>query len=313
MAKASESDDGGIGRDFESMRRFDLVLEKQVLDEESRTFRAIVKPHPDRYKKLEGEKNLFFDKYLNELIPFEEFAEQIAGLPIFASDRTIDSTEEYATIRRAAISREVSGGVHEPPINISQSSKPLSIASVEKRLGFISIDIVGSTALRLEDSAKFDRSLEFFVKEIGNLAAVMGASVLKTTGDGLILFVDHPSFNVQTDTVNDFICSIIPFNSLSLSPALLEADLLAFSLRVGADYGPAIVKEQVVPATGFRQLDVASDALNRAVKIERTASVNEVRVGWHLYRLSHVQWLKSAEEIDTTGMALGTYRVFKLS
>ena len=88
----------------------------------------------------------------------------------------------------------------------------------------------------------------------------------------------------------------------------------SLSIRVGADCGAARLRKITVPATGFEAPEVASDALNRAVKIEQTAAANEFRIGRGLYELVHVQWLERCEEVEFDGNDVGIegYQVYKV-
>ena len=86
-------------------------------------------------------------------------------------------------------------------------------------------------------------------------------------------------------------------------------------LRIGADYGTAEIHRLEVPATGFSKFDVASDALNRAVKIEKSCGENEFRIGYSLYELIHVQWLERAKEVPFDGASVGIpdYKVYEVN
>ncbi|MDB2694592.1 hypothetical protein N9Y45_04000 [Erythrobacter sp.] len=301
-------------REFEKLRRFDLVSETKIVDEDKRIVQIISVPHPDRYDHLiENGQTLYVDRYLKEAVQLESMVDGAISSPVYASERVIDSTQEYAESRLLAMERELQTGTHVLPDKIARSNQPLQASESSKLLSFISVDAVGSTVLRALHGSRFDRSIEFLLREIGSLAAVFGASVLKFTGDGLIIYVDHPSFNVTADTTNDLAVSILQFMHHSFRTALQEADLPVFDLRIGADLGPAVVKDFVVPATNFKQLDIASDALNRAKKLDQIAPKNSIRIGWHLYRLSHVQWLKRSTAVDERIKGMEDYRVFELT
>lgn len=299
---------------FEELRRFDLESDFKIVDEEKRLVQVVSLPHPDRYEHIKKDgKSFYLDKYFDEMFQLEDMVIGAMGSPIYASDRAIDSTEEYAELRHAAMRTEIETGDHVPPEKIAGTLKVLKASEASKLLSFICVDVVGSTALRAFHGTDFDKSFEFLVKEIGNLAAVFGASILKVTGDGVIIYVDHPSFNIAADTTNDLASSILQFMDHTFRPALRDAQLPVFDLRIGADMGPAIVKDFVVPATSFKQLDIASDALNRASKLEEIAPKNTLRIGWHLYRLSHIEWLKRAKPVEERIDGLEDYEVFALS
>ena len=66
--------------------------------------------------------------------------------------------------------------------------------------------------------------------------------------------------------------------------------------------------------TGFSDTEVGSDALNRAVKIQESAGLNEFRIGRDLYELIHVKWLERAREVPFDGSSIGApeYRVYRV-
>ena len=76
-------------------------------------------------------------------------------------------------------------------------------------------------------------------------------------------------------------------------------------IRVGADYGPAMKRKVIVPTTGYEAEEIASDALNRAVKLEQSANPGEFVIGRALYELIHVQWLARCEEIEFDSSEVG--------
>jgi hypothetical protein len=69
-----------------------------------------------------------------------------------------------------------------------------------------------------------------------------------------------------------------------------------------------------IPMTGFSSVEVASDALNRAVKIEEACKINEFRIGRSLYELIHVQWLERATEVEFDGTSVGlpSYQTYRM-
>jgi hypothetical protein len=67
--------------------------------------------------------------------------------------------------------------------------------------------------------------------------------------------------------------------------------------------------------TGFTTREVASNALNLAVKIEESAGSGEFLIGRNLYELIHVQWLERAEEVTFDGESVGIpgYKTYRIS
>ena len=99
--------------------------------------------------------------------------------------------------------------------------------------------------------------------------------------------------------------SLLTVLQKSLNPALQRADIQPLNIRVGADYGEMSIRKIEVPTTGFSKPEVASDALNRAVKIQESCDPNQFRIGRDLYELVHVQWLQRATEAAFPGETVG--------
>jgi class 3 adenylate cyclase len=82
-------------------------------------------------------------------------------------------------------------------------------------------------------------------------------------------------------------------------------------VRIGAEHGLASVKCYVVPATGYEQTDIASDALNRAAKIQENAPPDSFAIGRALYERIHVQWLERASQVNlNVKVGVKNYRTY---
>lgn len=296
--------------------RLDLVTEVSSLDEETRTARLTVKPDPRRYDRVEREGGTWYlDRYFKTLFRLEDFAEApVVGLPIFASDRTIDSAPEYAARRKEAITTELTTGQYQAPDETPRAHGILPASEAELEMAFLSVDICGSTAYRRRDPKGFDRAYQIFLQELGTVVGHFQGTLLKATGDGFIAYVDGPGFNVLVDSAVDLGVSLVRILDEAVNPAIEAHGLQPLSIRVGADFGPATVREVRVAATGFVDVDVTSDALNRAVKIEQSADPNTFRIGYDLYRLAHVQWLERSYPVSFDGSIVGIpeYEVFEV-
>ncbi len=312
----SEEPKSEIIRRAEMRMRLDLVQEVHSFDEETRIARLVVKPDPRRYERVEMEGGTWYmDRYFRTLFRLEDFAEtSMAGLPVFSSDSTIDSTPEYAVRRKEAISTELQTGQYQPPSERARAHEPLTTSDIEREMAFLSVDVCGSTAYRRRDSQGFDRVYQIFLQELGTVVGQFTGSLLKTTGDGFIAYLDGPGFTVLADNTIDLGLSLIRVLNEAINPAILEHGLTPIAIRVGADYGPAIAREVRVAMTGYFNLDVTSDALNRAVKIEESADPNTFRIGYDLYRLLHVQWLERSHSVPFIGENVGIpgYQVFEV-
>ncbi|NIJ79612.1 hypothetical protein [Xanthomonas cannabis] len=296
--------------------RLDMQIEIMSINEETRTasFKAI--PDPRRYDRVEIDgKKLYLDRYLDLLVPFEDFAEQLAGLPVFSLSPRILSTPAYAGERKEAIGDSLAGKVMRRPSTAPAQHKELPNVRHKRSLAFLSVDICSSTSLRLRDPDRFDKSADILINELKILAGQFNATVLKPTGDGFIVYLDHPSFDCQCDNIVDLGVSMLRLTDQAIRPALKAASLPALNIRVGADYGAASVQPKAIDDIGYKWTHVASNALNLAVKIEQSASPNTMRIGRDLYELIHVQWLerttpKGELKFDEIEAA---YRIYEIS
>jgi class 3 adenylate cyclase len=296
--------------------RLDMAQQVISIDEESRIVRLRGEPDPRRYDRIERNEpgTWYLDRYFNTAFRLEDFAEQMGGLPVYASDRTVDSASEYATERRAAVQRELQTGEYVAPTQGAKPHAVLSPADEERDMAFVSVDICGSTAYRRRDPQGFETAYRIFLQELGSTVGQFQGSILKATGDGFIAFLDFPGFCVLVDSTFDLCGTMLHILHEAVNPAVEEAGLQPLSVRIGADYGPAVVREVRVPITGFRAPEVTSDALNRAVKIEQSCQPNTYRIGYDLYRLAHVQWLERCHKVEFDGSVVGIpdYEVFEV-
>lgn len=296
--------------------RADFVVEVIDFDEETQVARFRMTPDPRRYDQIEeGGETLYIDKYLKTAFTLDVMVGGFQpGLPGYALSSSISSTAEYADERLNALEHEFDVGDYVPPKQRALAHQEFVTDGIEKELGFLSVDICGATALRKKNAAAFDRAYDLFIRELGTVVGQFNGSILKTKGDGFIAYIDHPSFTNLCDAVIDMGLSILFVLHKSINPALRKATLPTLDVRIGADYGNARIRQMSVPSTGFSTAEVASDALNRAVKIEEACETNEFRIGRSLYELIHVQWLERASEVDFDGATVGlpdypTYRM----
>ena len=167
---------------------------------------------------------------------------------------------------------------------------------------------------RLQHGTSFDKAAAILMQELGALVGHFHGAILKATGDGFIAYVSHPGFTILCDSAVDLGLSMLVVLRSSINPSLAKASLPELKIRVGVDYGAATVSKFIVPVTGFNQIDMVSDALNRAVKIEQSAHPLELRIGRRLYELVHVQYLERAHPVDFDGATLGVtdYQVYRV-
>ena len=179
----------------------------------------------------------------------------------------------------------------------------------------MSVDVCGASALRKANKSAFEAAYKIFVRELGTLVAQFNGTILKPTGDGFIALIDYPAFTVQCDNTVDLGLSLIFMLCGTVNPLLTAASLPKLNIRVGADFGMAELRSVDIPATGYLERELASDALNKAVKIQEGYRSNEFRIGRSLYELVHVKWLERCAEVDFDAAQVGLprYRVYSVT
>ena len=301
---------------FNERMRIDFVQVVQSVDKESRIVCGYLTPDPRRYDQVQKAGGTWYrDRYFDTLFRLEDFADSsLAGLPIFSSNRSINSAPEYAAKRKDAIVMELKTGEHQLPIEAARPHGQLSANGSERDMAFLSVDICGSTPYRRRDPQGFDRAFKIILEELGTVVGQFQGSLLKTTGDGFIAYLDGPSFNVLVDSTADLGGSLLRVHNDAINSAIEAEGLQPLAIRIGADFGPAIAREVRVTTTGYVNLEVTSDALNRAVKIEESAKPNTFRIGYNLYRQLHVQWLERSHQVAFVGDSVGIpgYQVFEV-
>ena len=287
--------------------RIDFIQEVVSYYEETKIASFRLLPDPRRYIESERDGETYYvDKYLKVAFALEDLVAGFRpGMPSYALSSTVGSTPEYAVDRLSALEHELEGGKYIPPKEKAIAHHELDAEGRDKQLAFLSVDICGATALRKSAPSAFDDAYDLFIRELGTIVGQFNGTMLKTKGDGFIAYIDHPSFTSLCDAVIDMGLSILFVLQRSINPALRKGRLPGFDVRIGADYGAAKLRKMSVPSTGFSSLEVASDALNRAVKIEESCSANEFRIGRCLYELIHVQWLERATEVEFDGASVG--------
>ncbi|MBM0169514.1 adenylate/guanylate cyclase domain-containing protein [Altererythrobacter sp. C41] len=301
-------------------RRFDFEFETMMSDEQAGAIVVRTTPHSRRYDLItvKGERH-YRDRYLSEIIPEAEIikmmVEQQQAVPIIYNPPSISSAYEYTETRQKALNAEFSGEAYRPPAERAKPHAPLNEAGGTRFLTFLSVDICASSALRRKEPAGFEKAYGIFLRELATSVGHFHGRILKTTGDGFIAYIDSEGFTTQCDNTVDLGLTFLAVLNRSVNPELENAGLPQLQIRVGADCGAATIRRISVPATGFEQVEIASDALNRAVKIEQCAKPGELRIGRGLYELVHVQWLERCKETAFNGEEVGIlgYQVYKVN
>ncbi|TDN84493.1 class 3 adenylate cyclase [Stakelama pacifica] len=299
--------------------RFDFEIEPIRSDEATQMVTVRIQPNRRRYSIIEvnGERH-YLDKFLRTIVSEEAVKEmavaKFGDLPLIYNPPSIESASQYASVRQGAIAAELRGESYVVPTEKARPQSQLSFAGGTRFLTFLSVDICGSSGLRRRDPEGFERAYGIFLRELATSVGHFHGAILKTTGDGFIATIDSEGYTTQCDNTVDLGLTFLAVMRGSVNPALEAAGLPLLTIRVGADCGAARLRKIIVPATGFEAPEVASDALNRAVKIEQTAAANELRIGRGLYELVHVQWLERCEEVEFDGAEVGIegYQVYKV-
>ena len=223
--------------------RVDFVNEVISFDEETHVAHFRLKPDPRRYDEIERDgETLYIDKYLKTEFTLDTMMDGFEpGIPSYALSSSITSTAEYAQERLSALQHEVDGGDYVPPKQKALAHQSLTPDNIEKELGFLSVDICGASALRKKNAPTFDKAYDIFIRELGTVVGQFNGSILKTKGDGFIAYIDHPSFTNLCDAVIDMGLSILYILHNSINPTNVKAGLPAFDVRIGADYGAALI------------------------------------------------------------------------
>ena len=297
--------------------RADFISEVESFDETTGVARMRMQPDPRRYDKGERDgETLYVDKYLRTAFTLDVMvAGAWAGVPSYSFQPRIESAIDYAEARQSALTNEMSSGEYLPPTESPCHHHEIISRRNERGLGFLSVDICGASAMRRKNPIAFDRAYELFTRELGTVVGQFNGSILKTKGDGFIAFIDHPSFTNLCDHIVDMGLSLLILLHRSLNPTLVKAGMEPLSIRIGADYGEALVRQLTIPSTGFVTHEVASDALNRAVKIEEACPPNQFWIGRCLYELIHVKWLERATETAFDGADIGMpdYKTYRMT
>lgn len=297
--------------------RMDFRTRVLKTEEETGMIWMEIVPDPRRYQEvIRNGRKLWVDKYFNEALSEEsltDLARQCSGVPLSHLPRHIDDAVAYTEDRRRALATEMVIGEHIPPAEKLERHSIVATTPAKRSMTFLSIDICDSTALQAKFGETYDRCFEFFFREMVNAVAQFSGRIFKPTGDGLIAYIDTPSINTQCDAAIDMGLTLLRVLNDAVNPMLERNGLQTLQMRVGAEHGLARVKALSVPSIDYYAPEITADALNRAVKVEKTCEPNTFRIGETLYRRIHVQWLERAQltTSDISAMVgMAGYRVY---
>jgi class 3 adenylate cyclase len=297
--------------------RMDFAIETTKLDEEERLAYFSVVPDPRRYEQVAKDGETFFlDRFLRLLIPVEVMKraalKQQQPLPVYSLSPSIKNASSYASDRKSALQLEMQNGLFVAPNEPAVQHEDLEIDRTGKLICFISLDICGSSKVRSQDKNAFEKAYEIFIRELGTVVGQFNGRIHKTTGDGFIAYIDHPAFTRQADNTVDMSLTMVKVLKESINPVLSESELPEFSIRIGAAFGRAEFREIIIPSTNFHTVEIASDALNRAVKIQEDATPNIVTIDRALYEVVHVSWLERATQKSSASNDLHSDKTYEV-
>ncbi|MGN6124672.1 MAG: hypothetical protein ACTHOJ_17145, partial [Sphingomonas oligoaromativorans] len=182
MATHSETD--GIRRPV----RADFVSEVLSVDEATHIVTMRMLPDPRRYQEIgRGGETFYLDKYLGYTFSRDDLAAgNWDGLPCYTLSPSIEHSGDYAAARQSALEEEVDSGTYVPPSETARGHRNLAVDTEQRGVGFLSVDICGSTAMRKRDPVAFDRAYAMFTRELGTVVGQFNGSILKIKGDGFI-------------------------------------------------------------------------------------------------------------------------------
>ncbi|ROL70731.1 adenylate/guanylate cyclase domain-containing protein [Pseudomonas vranovensis] len=300
---------------MEMLGRFDFIITPIGEPDTDGNIQIRLEPNPDRYKFATTEHgDGYIDTFMRMFIPMDlvlEAIKQFGDHQIHFLSPSTGDLASYGAKRMVAIEEELTTGVHHPP---EEKSKPHAALPEDFKANtvFLSVDICNSTKLSVQNPEDYEKSLEIFFQELGALVGQHHGTIHKFTGDGFIAYIDYAAFTAQTDIAVRLGLALIDHLAKRVNPVLLRKLLPVFEIKVGMDFGEALVKRRVIPATGAFQVDFSSDALNRAVKIQESCSANELRIGQNLRRLIHTSLLvrTKAVRFDSDQFGIVDYQVY---
>ena len=214
----------------------DFVWDIVSLDETTQTVR--VKLDPRRYETIRKDDELYYrDKYLDIWISEKCLTDAMmgsAGVPMYSDPPTIKSAINYTDDRRTAIETQLQSGTFVAPNSKPDRHRQLAAEKPNKDMTFLSVDICGSTKLRARGASNYDRAYAIFFQELGTVVGQFHGTILTSTGDGFIAYIDSQSINVQSDNALDMGLTFLAVLEGAVNPALEAEGLPGLSIRVGS-------------------------------------------------------------------------------
>lgn len=284
-------------------RRLDFIAETEIIDEEKGIIGIKLTLKPERYKWVENGKGrkFLFDKLDRAYIPedeYKQFANKLAGLPMYFQPQEIENADDYVASRIPEIKKMIEYQVSKPTF---EDKSEAFLESLERdKLGFaiLVIDLADSTKLsqkmKAEDYAKL---IKTFTYEISSIVPKFHGHVLKYTGDGLIAYFPEPSFITKCDLALDCGLTMRKLVYEGLNPVFKENDLEQINVRVGIDAGDAFVLVLGNPETKQHK-DIIGEVVSIASKIQSLVDIGGVAVGDTMFRNLHTDWRLHFKEID---------------
>ena len=131
--------------------RFDMIQEVVAVDEATRTITFAMTPDPRRYERVdEDDRHGWFDRYDYIFFPDEvmrQFAEQMAGTPLYDQKPDIEDSMEYVESRKAEIAAKLDGRGPQPTFEDKSEGFLRGLEKDAMSFVIMSVDLKGSTML----------------------------------------------------------------------------------------------------------------------------------------------------------------------
>jgi len=288
--------------DYSKVHRLDLVHEI-VTDPATGDKRLALRPDPRRYRVVEIKEERFLHDTLDDfLMPISGAISLIEcavqETPI-GSGPSLRDARIYVASRLAEVQNRLRADHIQPYHHIDRSDEFLaSLPDGAHGFAMISVDLVGSTRLsETLDVITNARVIGVVLEEIAAVVPYFDAHILKFTGDGVILYVPPPSFNIANDEAIDCALTIRRLIHDAINPSFVESGYPTIDVRIGIESGAAVAMT-VGHASSKQHRDLIGKTINMACKIQATGNPGEIRIGQIAYQNMHTMWKLGCEPIN---------------
>lgn len=101
---------------------------------------------------------------------------------MYSNSPTIKSASDYTEERRTAIGSQLQSGIFIAPNSEADQHRQLAPEDPIRNVTFLSVDICGSTNLRVRNASSYDRAHAIFFQELGTVVGQFHGTILTSTG-----------------------------------------------------------------------------------------------------------------------------------